>query len=394
MEQPVFEFDSLLQPEFAKAPHAYYRQMRDTNPVMRLPDMYGTERSNVFVAKHIDIEYVLQNPALFSSDFLPPEVAPFPMIPENVDPPEHRKYRRLLDPLFGPKPMKQLEPDITRRANELIDRFIERGECDFAQEFAVPLPCGVFLDLMGLPSDELDFFLQLKHDFLHGQEVSNEFLLDAKERANERFRRLIAERRRDPRHDLLTHLVNAQIESQPLTEEELLGICHLMVVAGLDTVTDSLTCFFAWLAGHPAQRRRVAEDPAIIPAAIEELLRFESPVPFVPRIVTEDLELSGCPLNAGNQIVCLLGSANTDERVHAAADVVDFDREVNRHFGFGGGIHRCLGSHLARIELRIALGEWHRRIPEYRIPDGVDLEYTPLLRQVEHLPLLFVPAPR
>ena len=114
----------------------------------------------------------------------------------------------------------------------------------------------------------------------------------------------------------------------------------------------------------------------------------------MPRIVTEDLELSGCPLNAGNQIVCLLGSANTDERVHAAADVVDFDREVNRHFGFGGGIHRCLGSHLARIELRIALGEWHRRIPEYRIPDGVDLEYTPLLRQVEHLPLLFVPAPR
>ena len=148
--------------------------------------------------------------------------------------------------------MKLLEPDITRRANELIDGFIERGECDFAQEFAVPLPCGVFLDLMGLPSDELDFFLQLKHDFLHGQEVSNEFLLDAKERANERFRRLIAERRRDPRHDLLTHLVNAQIESQPLTEEELLGICHLMVVAGLDTVTDSLTCFYAWLAGHPA----------------------------------------------------------------------------------------------------------------------------------------------
>ena len=177
----------------------------------------------------------------------------------------------------------------------------------------------------------------MKHDFLHGQEVSNEFLLEAKERANERFRRLIAERRRDPRDDLLTHLVNAQIEGQPLTEEELLGICQLMVVAGLDTVTDSLTCFYAWLAGQPEQRRRIVEDPAIIPAAIEELLRFESPVPFVPRIVTEDLELSGCPLKAGNQVVCLLGSANTDERVHERADVVDFDREVNRHFGFGGG---------------------------------------------------------
>ena len=389
MEHPVFEFDSLLQPEFARAPQPYYRQMRNTNPVMRLPDMYGSERSNVFVAKHSDVAFVLRNPELFSSDFLPPAVAPFPLIPENIDPPEHKKYRRLLDPLFGPKPMKQLEPGITRRANALIDRFIEHGECDFAQEFAVPLPCGVFLDLMGLPSDELDFFLQLKHDFLHGQEVSNDFLLDAKERANERFRRLITERRRYPRHDLLTHLVNAQIECLPLTEEELLGICQLMVVAGLDTVTDSLTCFYARLAEQPELRRRIVEDPAIIPAAIEELLRIESPVPFVPRIATEDVELSRCPLMAGDQIVCLIGSANTDERVHERAEVVDFDRATNRHHGFGSGIHRCLGSHLARIELRVALGVWHGRIPEYRIPDGVEIEYTPLLRKVEHLPLVF-----
>jgi cytochrome P450 len=389
MDHPVFEFDSLLQPEFARAPQPYYRQMRDTNPVMRLPDMYGSERNNVFIAKYSDIDFVLHNPELFSSDFLPPEVAPFPMIPENIDPPDHLKYRRLLDPLFGPKPMKQLEPDITWRANALIDRVIERGECDFVQEFAVPLPCGVFLDLMGLPSDELDFFLQLKHDFLHGQEVSNDFLLEAKERGNERFRRLIAERRRDPRQDLLTHLVNAEVESRPLTEEELLGICQLMVVAGLDTVTDSLTCFYARFAEQPELRRRIVAHPAIIPAAIEELLRFESPVPFVPRIATEDVELSRCPLKAGDQIVCLIGSANTDERVHERAEVVDFDRATNRHLGFGGGIHRCLGSHLARIELRVALGEWHRRIPEYRIPNGVKIEYTPLLRQVEHLPLVF-----
>ncbi len=393
MEQPVFEFDTLLQPEFARAPQPYYQQMRDTKPVMRLPDMYGSERTNVFVAKHSDIEYVLNNPALFSSDFLPPEVAPFPMIPENIDPPEHRKYRRLLDPLFGPKPVKRLEPDLIRRANVLIDGFIERGECDFAQEFAVPLPCGVFLDLMGLPPDELDFFLHLKHDFLHGQEISNEFLLQAKERANERFRRLIIERRHDPRDDLLTHLVNAEIDGQPLTEEELLGVCQLMIVAGLDTVTDSLTCFFAWFARNAEHRRQVVDDPAVIPAAIEELLRFESPVPFVPRIVTEDLELSGCPLKTGNQVLCLIGSANTDERIHERADVVEFDRQVNRHFGFGRGIHRCLGSHLARLELRVAIGEWHRRIPEYRIPDGVDLEYTPLLRQVEQLPLIFGRVP-
>src|SRR5262245_34210761 len=139
----VFQFDSLLQPEFARAPQPYYRQMRATTPVLRMPDMYGAARSNVFVAKRDDIEYVLQNPELFSSKFLPAEYAACPLIPENIDPPEHRKYRRLLDPLFSATQMKKLEPDITRRANELIDRFIDRGECDFAKEFAVPLPCGV-----------------------------------------------------------------------------------------------------------------------------------------------------------------------------------------------------------------------------------------------------------
>ena len=118
-------------------------------------------------------------------------------------------------------------------------------------------------------------------------------------------------------------------------------------------------------------------------------LRFFS----FPRIATEDVELSRCPLKAGDQIVCLIGSAITDERVHERAEVVDFDRATNRHIGFGGGIHRCLGSHLARVELRVAFGMWHRRIPEYRIPDGVAIEYTPLLRQVEHLPLVFDRVP-
>jgi cytochrome P450 len=387
-----FQFDSLLQPEFAKAPQPYYRRMRDTNPVLRMPDMYGSDRSNVFVAKHSDVEYVLRNPEMFSSDFLPPDVTPFPLIPENIDPPQHLKYRRLLDPLFGPKPMKRLESDICRRANELIDRFVERGECDFTQEFAMPLPCGVFLDLMGLPSDDLDFFLQLKEDMLRGQAKGNEYLLAAKERANQRFESLFADRRSDPRDDLLTQLVNARIDDQPLTTEELLGICQLMIVAGLDTVTDSLTCFYALFATHPEHRRRLVKDPAIIPTVIEELLRFESPVPFVPRIVTKDTELSGCPVKAGDQLVLLLGAANTDEQVHDRPDVVDFDRVSNRHFGFGGGIHRCLGSHLARIELQVSLREWHRRIPEYHIADGTELEYTPLLRQVAHLPLVFETA--
>ena len=384
-----FEFDSLLQPEFGKCPQPYYRQIRATNPVLRTADMYGSDRANVFIAMHGDVEYVLRNPELFSSDFLPPEVASFPLIPENIDPPDHLRYRRLLNPCFGPKQMRKLEPEITRRTNGLIDGFIERGECDYAQEFAVPLPCGVFLDLMGLPSDELDFFIELKEGILRGQMVSDDYLMRAKDSATERFERLIAERRRNPRDDLLTRLVNAEVEGKALTDVELLGICHLLLVAGLDTVTDSLTCFYALFGRNPEHRRRLVEDPQIIPAAIEELLRFESPVPFVPRIATQDVELSGCPVNSGDQVVLLLGSANTDEQAHDRADVLDFDRPANRHLGFGGGIHQCLGAHLARIEMRVSLREWHQRIPEYHIPNGVELEFSPLLRQVEHLPLVF-----
>ena len=388
MDDAVFRFDSLLQPEFARAPQPYYRRMRATSPVLRTPDMYGGDRDCVFVARHGDVEHVLRNPGLFSSDFIPAEVSSFPLIPENIDPPDHRRYRRLLDPLFGPKPMRRLEPEITRRANELIDRFVERGECDFAQEFAVPLPCGVFLDLVGLPAGELDVFLGLKEEILRGR-LGDEQRARARDAATERFEQLIAERRRAPRDDLLSCLVDAEVEGRPLTGDELLGILHLLLVAGLDTVTDSLTCFYALLGRDAGQRRRLAEDPGIIPMAVEELLRFESPVTFVPRVATGDGELGGCRVNQGDYVVLLLGSANTDESAHDRPDMVDFDRPALRHLGFGGGIHRCLGSHLARLELQISLREWHRRIPDYRVPEHVELEFMPLLRQVEHLPLVF-----
>jgi cytochrome P450 len=251
------------------------------------------------------------------------------------------------------------------------------------------LPCGVFLDLMGLPPDELDFFLHLKEGMLRGHVLGDDRFRQAKAEATERFDQLIADRRRHPVDDLLTYLVNAEIDGAALTDDELQGVCHLMIVAGLDTITDSLTCFYAQLGQHPEHRQRLVEEPALIPAAVEELLRFESPVPFVPRVATRDGELGGCPIKAGDQVVLLLGSANTDERAHDRADALNFDRPVNRHLSFGGGIHRCLGSHLARIELRVTLQEWHRRIPDYHIPTDVELEFTPMLRQVEHLPLLF-----
>ena len=188
---------------------------------------------------------------------------------------------------------------------------------------------------------------------------------------------------------MLLDLLEAEIDGQRLTREEILDICYLFIIAGLDTVTDSLCCFWSYLAEHPDRRRRIAEDPSVIPAAVEELLRWESPGSGVARVVAEDTEISGCPVSAGEALLIFVGAANTDPDSVENAHQVDFDRPVNRHSAFGQGIHRCLGSHLARLELRVAMREWHRRIPEYSIREDADLVWTPMLRAVHEMPLEF-----
>jgi cytochrome P450 len=200
------------------------------------------------------------------------------------------------------------------------------------------------------------------------------------------------ERERNNTNDILTHFVTAEIDGEKLTREEILDICFLFLIAGLDTVSDSLTCFFAFLATHPQHRRQIVENPAVIPNAVEELLRWESPVPGgVPRIATQDTELpDGTRVAAGTAVLVSYGASNVDASEFPDAFDVRFDRESNRHIAFGAGVHRCLGSHLARRELRIALREWHRRIPEYRLKPGHEqLEYASGLRHVKDLMLVF-----
>ena len=187
----------------------------------------------------------------------------------------------------------------------------------------------------------------------------------------------------------MTRFLDVEVDGDRLDRDEILDVCFLFLIAGLDTVTDSLDCFMAYLAQHPAHRQELVDDPGVIPSAVEELLRTESPVPGVARIVAVDAELGGCPLHAGDIVSVIIGAANSDDEAFPDAESVDFRRDPNRHLAFGGGVHRCLGSHLARLELRVALREWHRRIPAYHIEDGVTLEYTPALRQVEHLPIVF-----
>ena len=325
-----------------------------------------------------------------------------PLIPLNVDPPEHSKYRKILDPLFAPKQMDAQEADITERVNHFIDTFADRGECNFSEEFAELLPSSVFLGLMGLPWDELETFLHLRDGILRPDKIDPDAMFVAETRiAVQRatgleiyayFDKVCDERQQHPTDDILSHLVTVDIDGEKLTREEILDICFLFLIAGLDTVSDSLTCFYAFLANHPEHRRQLAENPALIANAVEELLRWESPVPSgVPRIATQDTELpNGMHVPAGTAVMVNYGAANVDPAEFSDAFEVRFDRETNRHIAFGAGVHRCLGSHLARRELRIALREWHRRIPDYSIKPGhEELVYPPGLRSVQDLTLVW-----
>lgn len=323
-----------------------------------------------------------------------------PLIPLNVDPPQHSKYRKILDPLFAPRQMDAQEVDITARVNHFIDAFVDRGECNFSEEFAELLPSSVFLGLMGLPWDELETFLHLRDGILRPDKLDPDAMFDADKRIAvqratgrdiyEYFDGVCDEREQHPTGDILSHLVTVDIDGEKLTREEILDICFLFLIAGLDTVSDSLTCFYAFLANHPEHRRQLVEDPTLIPSAVEELLRWESPVPSgVPRIATQDTELpNGVRVPAGTAVMVNYGAANIDPAEFSDPFDVRFDREANRHIAFGAGVHRCLGSHLARRELRITLREWHRRIPDYSIKPGhEELVYPPGLRSVRDLTL-------
>jgi cytochrome P450 len=325
-----------------------------------------------------------------------------PLIPLNVDPPMHSKYRKMLDPLFAPKRMEEQEEDITRRVNGFMDTFIDRGECNFTEEFAELFPSSVFLGLMGLPEDEMRMFLHMRDGILHPEKWDANALFDTDARAAvmsaggqavyDYFGNLVDERRARPADDIITRFVETEIDGEKLSRDDILDICFLMLIAGLDTVSDTLTCSYAFLATHPEHRRMIVENPGLIPTAVEELLRWESPVASgVPRVAMCPVDLpSGVRVAEGTAVMPCYGAANMDPSIYDDPMEVRFDREQNPHIAFGAGVHRCLGSHLARRELRVTLREWHRRIPEYSIKPGHEkLEYPPGLRHVKDLTLVW-----
>jgi cytochrome P450 len=331
-----------------------------------------------FVTGSEPVEFALKHPELFSSaqafDSLG---SPLRLVPIAFDPPDHARFRRILDPLFAPRRIAAVAPELRALAGELIDGIAARGECDVVADLAIPYPSDVFLTLFGLPLEDRDRLIAWKDAVIAAASPTGKPPPEGPdvEAAIELFGYLngyIGERRAQgpTGDDVLSRIID--LGDDGLTDEELLGLAFLFVLAGLDTVTAVIGFAFLNLAQQPDLRAAIVADPAIIPTVVEEILRLELPAPLVPRIATEDVELGGCRIAAGAPVNVVLACPNRDAAEHPDPDSIVLGREDARHLGFGGGVHRCLGSHLARAELRLILEEFHRRIPDYSLAPGAE----------------------
>jgi cytochrome P450 len=382
----------LYSPEAADRPRETYARIRSECPVSREAGWTGGDERTLYVSRYEDVMWALRHPEVFSS--APGAVnigQEHPLIPLQVDPPEHAKYRRMLDPEFSPIKMRALEPDARVLVNRIIDTFVERGSCDFHEEFATPLPSALFLRLMGMSQDDLPQFLQWRDDTIRPATADPQEAQRIRDRVgreiNAYFERALDEKTEHPDDALMSRIAVGEVDGRPLTRAEQLGMCHLLLLGGLDTVTATLDCMVTYLAQHPDRRRALVEDPDLIDPVVEELLRAETPVVMVPRVIAQDVTIGGVEAKAGDTAVIILGAADTDDAEFPDADAVHFTREKNRHVAFGAGPHRCLGSHLARMELRVALDEFHKRIPDYRLQDDVEVHFSPAIRQAVDLRL-------
>ena len=329
------------------------------------------------VTRMAEIRKSFQTPTIFSNTAVSPADPnpPYRWIPEMLDGHLHTAWRQLLGPLFTPAAIDKLQPKVRQLFAEILDGIAARGSCDFVRDVALVFPNVIFMDIMGLPREDAEKFQQWEVDILHHEFETPEGQqrqMDAMMAVVGYFSDLIKVRRDDPQDDLLSQAIGWQIDGAPIPDQDLLDFCLLMFMAGLDTVAAQLSYSFWHLARHDDDRRRIVAEPELIPTAIEEFLRYYS---FVTpgRKVIQDTEIAGCPVKAGQMVFLPIVAANRDPREFENADSVIIDRESNRHIAFGAGPHRCVGSHLARQELRVAMEMWHERIPEYRIADGAEI---------------------
>src|SRR4051812_24564537 len=331
--------------------------------------------------RHEAVKDMYKHPEIFSSESITPW-QPDPIyrfVPTQIDAPDHIKYRRIVNPWFSPRAMDAAEDHMRELCRQLVADAAPVGECDFVTGFALRFPTEAFLSVIGIDPADADLFVPWVEDFFRGFGGDPDGL-EAMGKALDGIRgywvAALAERRDEPaprEGDLASHLLHARFDDRALTDPELLDMLTVLVLAGLDTTRATLGYIFWHLATHPEHRRRLVAEPELIPLAIEEALRYYPIVFGDGRKVTRDAEFHGVQLKQGDMVYALVAGANRDPRAYEHADEFLVDRKRNNHMGFANGPHRCLGMHLARREMKIAVEEWLRVIPDFRLATDGEL---------------------
>lgn len=341
-----------------------WKTLRDAGPVVFMNGSY-------YLTRREDVLMALRSPTVYSARLaLQPRNSPLPLVPLAFDPPEHTRYRKILTPLFSPHALGRSLPVLRRHAVDMIEGIAGRGECEVMAELATLYPFQVFLDLYGLPLEDRDRIIAWKNAITADKPYRSEPDLLA---ARELFGYLaaaISERRQNPATDMLSDIITGDGDFSDL---ELLGMTHLLLLAGLDTVTAAIGFALLELARRPQLRTQLRGNPQQIRAFVEEIVRLEPSAPVAPRVTTQVVTVGGMTLPAGTPVRLCMAAVNRDGSDATSTDDLVMDGKVHRHWGFGGGAHRCLGSHLARLELTVVIDEWLQRIPEFELAAG----YTP-----------------
>ncbi|HJQ15893.1 MAG TPA: cytochrome P450 [Allosphingosinicella sp.] len=379
-----------LDPAWVNDPYSIFSELRETCPVAHT-DRYG---GAYLLTRHDDIREVAYDPARFSSHRIAvaEDAVNIPTPPITLDPPEHRPIRMLLMPAFTPKAMAKLEPLTRSICNDLLDQIVGKDHCDAAVEYAQNIPVPIIAHMLGIPPEDGDRFRRwVTMSFEDGLD-DPDAIRQAVSEMDQYFLQKISERRDnllDPEDDLTSSLIQARLPNgEPLSDADINDLLRVMLLAGIDTTWSAIGIAIWHLATHPEDRERLVREPELVATAIEEFLRAYAPTIMVREIV-EDTIVSGCPLRKGELVVMPVAAATRDPKTVTDAERVVIDREKNQHSAFGMGIHRCVGAPLARMELRIAIEEFLKRIPEFRLdPEGEILWSIGIVRGPRRVPLL------
>ena len=363
------DFDH-LDPRWVNDPFPIWDEMREECPIAHTDRFLG-----VYVpTRYEDVRAVAYDTEHFSSRRVvvrEPRPEPPPSSPPiTSDPPHHKFAKQLLLPPFTPDEVARMKPRAQAICNELIDGFIAAGSCDAAEQYARHIPVRVIAHMLGVPEDDGDLFIEWIHEILELGTTDDATLMKALQEMVQYFAGQIEKRKGNPTSDLISTMMHARQNGEPLSDAHVVGSLRLLLIAGIDTTWSAIGSALWHLAKTPADRQRLVAEPGLMPLAIEELLRAYAPVTMA-REVVKDTEINRCPIKAGNMVLLSFPAANRDPEMFPDADQVIIDRKENRHAAFGLGIHRCIGSNLARMEMTVAVEEFLKRIPEFSLAGPV-----------------------